>query len=435
MLATTRAVLARNPEFRRLFLATVVSMIGDWFSFVAITDLVTELTGRPGTAAYFYAASVLPVFLVSPLAGAIVDRRDRRRTLIWADLVRVPLALLLCVAAWQGSVAFAAIGVIGMGIGAAFFDPGSSAATPNLVEKEDLAAAQSLMGLLWGSMLVVGAGLGGVVADLLGRQAAFTINAMSFLLSAWMVAGIKRPMQEPREPRAAKDPSASTTLGEGGHGFGEAWRYIRRNRAVSALVFAKVGVSSANGLVGLLPVFARLTSTSALSTGLLFSMRGLGALVGPILASKVMRHPPTGRPGDGALRGIILACGLSTMSYAFFYAVMPVTPVFFAMMGLVFCAHLGGGTQWTASTYGLQSLVPDRLRGRVLSLDYGLATLAIGLSAVVAGLLADGTGPKTATWILTGLAALYGVAWLSWTRPLWRREAPATPSASVVRPR
>ena len=119
MLATTRAVLARNPEFRRLFLATVVSMIGDWFSFVAITDLVTELTGRPGTAAYFYAASVLPVFLVSPLAGAIVDRRDRRRTLIWADLVRVPLALLLCVAAWQGSVAFAALGVVGMGIGAA----------------------------------------------------------------------------------------------------------------------------------------------------------------------------------------------------------------------------------------------------------------------------------------------------------------------------
>ncbi len=435
MLATTRAVLARNPEFRRLFLATVVSMIGDWFSFVAITDLVTELTGRQGTAAYFYAASVLPVFLVSPLAGAIVDRRDRKRTLIWADLVRVPLALLLCVAAWQGSVAFAAVGVVGLGIGAAFFDPGSSAATPNLVEKEDLAAAQSLMGLLWGSMLVVGAGLGGVVADLLGRQAAFAINAMSFLLSAWLLAGIRRPMQEPRElreqrdPREEGDPSASITLNDSGHGFGEAWRYIRRNRAVSSLVFAKVGVSSANGLVGLLPVFARMTSTSALSTGLLFSMRGLGALVGPLLAGRLMRTPPSGRAGDRALRGIILACGISTMSYAFFYAVMPVTPVFFAMMGLVFCAHLGGGTQWTASTYGLQALVPDRLRGRVLSLDYGLATLAIGASAVVAGLLADSTDAKTATWILTGLAALYGVAWLTWTRAFWRRSEPATRAA------
>jgi MFS family permease len=430
VLASSRALLARNPEFRRLFLATVVSQIGDWFSFVAITDLVTELTGRPGTAAFFYAASVLPVFLMSPLAGAIVDRHDRRRTLIWADLVRVPLALLLCVAAWQGSVALAAVAVIGMGIGAAFFDPGSTAATPNLVEPGDLAAAQALMGLMWGSLLVVGAGLGGLVSELMGRYAAFSINAASFAVSAWLLAGVRRPMQEPREAQES---------GRKREGFGEAWRYISGDHAVSALLFAKVGVSSANGLVGLLPVFARTTSTSGLATGLLFAMRGMGALVGPLLARKVMSEPPAGRGGtsprsaggDRALRAIVLACGLSTLTYAVFYAVMPMVSVFVVMLALVGCAHLGGGTQWTVSTYGLQSLVPDRLRGRVLSLDYGLATLAIGLSAVVAGLLADGYGVRAATWILTGLAAVYGVAWLLWTRPLWRRPPPEPGPAAV----
>lgn len=427
MFASTRAVLARNPEFRRLLLASVVSMIGDWFSFVAITDLVTELTGRPGTAAFFYAASVLPVFLVSPLAGAIVDRRDRRSTLIWADLVRVPLALLLCVAAWQGSVALAAVGVIGMGIGSAFFDPGSSAATPNLVEPADLSAAQSLMGLMWGSMLVVGAGLGGLVSDLLGRHVAFSVNAASFLLSAWLVSGIRRPMQE---ARPASEGQGGAGGGESWRAFREAWHYIKRDRAVSSLVFAKVGVSSANGLVGLLPTFARTTSTSGLATGLLFAMRGFGALVGPLLAGRVMHKQPTARRGDRALRGMVLACGVSTMTYATFYAVMPVTPWFLPMLLLVFCAHLGGGTQWTVSTFGLQSLTPDRLRGRVLSLDYGLATLAIGVSALVAGLLADGYGVRAATWILTGLAALYGVTWLVWTRPLWRREAAAAASPS-----
>jgi predicted MFS family arabinose efflux permease len=86
------------------------------------------------------------------------------------------------------------------------------------------------------------------------------------------------------------------------------------------------------------------------------------------------------------------------------------------------------------STYGLQALVPDRLRGRMLSLDYGLATLAIGLSAVVAGLLADWYGVRAATWILTGLAAIYGVAWLAWTRPLWRRCPPETPAEPAVVP-
>ena len=79
MLAQTLALLRRNREFRRLFVATMISLIGDWFSFVAVTELVTELTGRPGTAAYFYAAQVLPIFLISPLAGAVIDRRDRRR--------------------------------------------------------------------------------------------------------------------------------------------------------------------------------------------------------------------------------------------------------------------------------------------------------------------------------------------------------------------
>jgi MFS family permease len=433
--ASSRALLARNPEFRRLFLATVVSLIGDWFSFVAIADLVTELTGRPGTAAFFYAASVLPVFLVSPLAGAIVDRHDRRRTLIWSDLVRVPLALLLIVAAWQGSVVLAAAAVIGMGIGSAFFDPGSNAATPNLVEPDDLPAAQALMGLVWGSMLVIGAGLGGLVAEVFGRYAAFSVNGASFLLSAWLIAGIRKPMQEARK---AADPSSSQSLADGG-GFREAWRYIRRDRAVSALVFAKVGVSSANGLVGLLPAFARSASTSGLATGLLFAMRGLGALVGPMLARKVMSVAPHRgtTAGDRALRAIILTCGLSTMSYALFYALTPVMPWFLGILLLVGCAHLGGGTQWTVSTYGLQALVPDRLRGRVLAFDYGLATLAIGVSALAAGLLADGYGVRAASWILTGLAAVYGVGWLWWTRSLWRRGAVAVteqPSEPRVEP-
>jgi MFS family permease len=141
--------------------------------------------------------------------------------------------------------------------------------------------------------------------------------------------------------------------------------------------------------------------------------------------------------GDRALRAIILTCGLSTMSYALFYALTPVMPWFLGILLLVGCAHLGGGTQWTVSTYGLQALVPDRLRGRVLAFDYGLATLAIGVSALAAGLLADGYGVRAASWILTGLAAVYGVGWLWWTRSLWRRGAVAVteqPSEPRVEP-
>lgn len=410
----------------------MISMIGDWFSFVAVTELVQQATGRAGTAAYFYAALVLPIFLCAPLAGPVIDRLDRRHILIAADLLRVPLALVLCLAAWWGSLPLAMLGMVGLGIGAAFCDPAAHAATPNLVEAHELPAAQALIGLLWGSMLMVGAGLGGLVAGLFGVYVAFILNAASFALSGFLVSRIRRPMQEPRSPHSGAYPALGA--GRGRRELRELLAYLRREPVVRGLLLAKVGVSSANGLVGLLPALARATSASAVATGLLFAMRGAGALLGPVLARRAMLGAPVDGAGlmragpNRALRAIVLVCGLSTLSYAAFYALLPITPWFPLVMLLVACAHLGGGAQWTVSTYGLQAVTPDRLRGRVLSLDYGLATLAIGVSAVVAGLLADGFGVRAATWGLAALAACYGVGWLAWTRALWRR--PATPRAS-----
>jgi MFS family permease len=397
--ASTRDLLQRNPDFRRLFFSSVVSLGGDWFSYVATAGLVTELTGRPGAPAYVYAATVMPVFLASPIAGSIADRFDRQRIMIIADLLRVPIALLLCVAAWWGSTPIAIAAVIALAVGASFYDPIASAATPNLVSPDDLASAQSLMGAVWGSMLMVGAGIGGIVAEILGRQAAFTIDAASFLISAWLIGGIRRPMQDASAPRAAA-----------GHGsLREAIGYLRRNRLVLRLVFAKGGVSSANGIVGLLPAFAaRRFFGASIATGLLFAARGLGAMVGPLLARSAIGATP-GR------RAIIIACGLSTLSYCAVYALFPLTHAFALALLLVALAHLGGGAQWSLSTYGLQRETPDAFRGRILSLDYGLATLSIGVSSIVAGLLADAYGEASATWWLTAIGGAYGIAWLLWS--------------------
>lgn len=408
-----RALLVRNPDFRRLFLSSVVSLAGDWFSFVAVAGLVTELTGRPGAAAYVYAATVLPVFLASPIAGAVADRFDRRRVLIIADLARVPVALLLCAAAWWGSVPLAVAAIIALGVGASFYDPIASAATPNVVAPEDLASAQSLMGAVWGSMLMVGAGLGGVVAELLGRQAAFVIDAASFLVSAWLVAGIRTPLQE-----AAP---ADRGLAAGHRGaLREVFRFIRATPIVSRLLFAKIGVCSANGIVGLLPAFAHARfAGTGIATGLLFAARGFGALIGPLFARGAVGATPT-------RRAIVLVCGVSTLSYCAVYAVFPLAHAFAVALVLVVLAHMGGGAQWSLSTYGLQRETPDHLRGRVMSIDYGLATLFIGLSSIVAGVLADELGEASATRWLAIAGGLYGTAWLVWSLGATRERSPAT---------
>ncbi|MDQ3335783.1 MAG: MFS transporter [Myxococcota bacterium] len=397
-----RALLRNNREFRRLFLASVVSLAGDWFSFVAVADLVTRLTGRPGAAAFVYAATVLPVFLASPFSGAIADRYDRRRILIAADLIRVPIVLLLCLAALWGSVALAIGAVIALGVGASFHDPVASAATPNLVAPEDLATAQSLMGTVWGSMLLVGAGIGGVVAEVFGMQVAFIIDALSFAVSAIILAGITKPMQEARGARVS------------GAGFREVIAYVRSDRLVSRLILAKVGVSSANGTVGLLPAFGANLGGANIATGLLFAARGLGALLGPMLVRAFTGDAPKSRT-------IVWVVGGSTLLYCGVYALVPLTSVFVIAMVLVTIAHLGGGAQWTVSTYGLQVATPDHLRGRVMSLDYGLATLAIGVSSIIAGLLADAYGAPSANWWLAAIGATYGIAWLAWSLPATRR--------------
>jgi MFS family permease len=398
-------VLRRNPAFRRLFVASIISLGGDWFSFVAVASLMIELTGRDGGAGYAYAATVLPVFLASPLAGPVVDRFDRRWVMVIADLGRVPIAGLLCVAAWTHSVALALVAVAALGVGASFFDPAASAATPNLVEPDDLATAQAMSGAVWGTMLLVGAGLGGLVAGAFGRQVAFLVDGGSFLCSALLVASIRRPMQA----RAASEPRPSASLGE-------AWRFVRGAPLIARLVFAKVGVSSANGTVGLLPSLAlHRFGRGDVGTGLLFAARGLGALLGPLGARLAFGARPS-------VRVIVVICGLSTLSYGLFYALVPIAPAFAIAAVLVALAHLGGGAQWSLSTYGLQTLTPDALRGRVLSLDYGLATLAIGGSALVAAVLADALGPTTATWILTGIGVGYGVAWLAWTQKYMRQD-------------
>lgn len=399
---STRELLVRNRDFRRLFLASIVSLGGDWFSFVAVADLVTELTGRPGAAAFVYAATVLPVFLASPFSGMVGDRYDRKRILIIADLARVPVALLLCLAAAWGSVELAVVAIVLLGVGASFYDPIAAAVTPNLVDERELASAQSLMGMVWGSMLLVGAGIGGVVAEVFGRQTAFIIDAASFLVSAWLVAGIRRPMQQ-------AGPEARARSGDRGGQLREVWRYARSNSIVGRLLFAKGGVSWANGIVGLLPAFAHGKFAGVpIATGLLFAARGLGALLGPLIARRVAGASPSPR-------AIVAMCAVSTLSYGAVYAVFPLAPWFGLALVLVMLAHLGGGAQWSLSTYGLQIATPDHLRGRVMSLDYGLATLAIGVSSIVAGLLADAYSEASATWWLAGAAAIYGIGWFAWS--------------------
>lgn len=411
----TLSLLARNRDFTRLYAAMLISFMGDWFTTVALVGLMNDLTGSAALVALILAAQTVPFALASPIGGHLADRLNRRALMVVADVLRAALALGYLLVDEPGEVWLAFVLVSGVGALGAVFEPASSAAIPNLVDREDLPAANVLVGSAWGAMLAVGGAVGGIVAATLGREAAFIGDAATFLVSALLLVGIRRRFSEEREE------------GRAGPGLVEAIRetarYARRDHRVLALLTVKGGFGLGVGVIGLLPLFAlNVWGAGDTGTGVLFAVRGLGALIGPFLVRRFTTD----------LRWLFLAIGVSFAVYGSGYAMFPLMPALWAGAIWVFLAHLGGGAQWTLSTYALQRIVPDRLRGRVFAFDYGLVTLTIAVSLAATGWAADHFDIHRVMLGLAAVSVAWSITWSALTAPIRRERGFDEPTTGEV---
>src|SRR4029453_2440280 len=164
------------------------------------------------------------------------------------------------------------------------------------------------------------------------------------------------------------------------HAVKESIRFIRTSPSVAALVTVKSGVGLGNGALTLFPLIATSVFTvGPLGAGLFYAARGLGALLGPLLL-----RGPLLRPGR-----LLPGLAISVSGYGGASLLFGAAPWYWLALLLVAVAHCAGGANWVLSNYALQEQVPDRLRGRVFSTDFMLATLAVAASQVVAGVLSD----------------------------------------------
>jgi MFS family permease len=403
-------LLRGNPAFTRLFAAQLISFAGDWFATVALLGLALQLTGSPAVASLLLVVQTGAFAIASPIAGVLADRYDRRRLMVMADLARVPVALAFLLARDPDTlwIAFAAVGLLSLG--AAVFEPTSSASLPNLVDEGELPEANVLIGSAWGTMLAVGAALGGLVAATLGRDVAFVVNAASFGGSAVLIVGIRRSFRAPRETVLPAEHPAPGGVAES---IRVVLHFARGNRTLAALLLSKTTFGVGTGVIVLLAVFGRdVFKAGDAGIGILFAARGLGALLGPFLVRSIV-----GVSERGLIGGIAASFGIFAVSYA----LLPLAPILPLAALAVFAGHLGGGAQWTLSSYGLQRAAPDAIRGRVFSFDYGLVTLTITLSTLVAGFLAERFSPAATTWSMVSLAAIAAIGWIAFARPVWRR--------------
>ncbi|MGZ4779664.1 MAG: MFS transporter [Thermoanaerobaculia bacterium] len=396
-------LLRTNRDFRLLYIGSLISLGGDWFLTVALLDLVLQLTGSATLASLILLCQTLPIFLFTPLAGHVVDKVDRRKLMILVDLIRTVACLVPLLVRTPATLPFAYAGVILISIGSAYFEPAAQAALPNIVAAEDLGPANVLMGATWGTMLAVGAGLGGIVTARFGRDVSFVVDAISFLVSAGILWLMRSRFSEQRDEHHEHPPlieSARQTIA-----------YARQHPRVLALLIAKGGYGMGAGVVAMVSVFGKeVFRAGAFGIGVLFAFRGIGALLGPFLVRTLFKRD------EAMYRSIsfaVLVFGLGYIGLALSGGLA---------MGAVavFIAHLGGGAQWQTSTYGLQREVPDWIRGRVFSADYGFLTLTMSISALVTGIAADRFGPVAATVATASICVVWAVTWGTWTWRLWR---------------
>ena len=396
-----------NRNFRRLWMAQIVSEIGDWFYTLSIYTLLLQLTGRASSVALALVLQVLPQTFVGPTAGVVNDRLRRKHVMIAADLVRVIVVLAMLLVRSRSTVWLVYPLLLAETVMAAFFEPARNSVIPNIAAHGEVLIANTLASATWSVNLLIGASVGGVVAAFFGRDAVFILNALSFLASAVLIGGMHfaEPHAESAAPLRPRDLVDFSPVLEG-------IRYMRNHRTLLPTVFAKAGEL----MIG--PSWVIFTVLGAhefavhwhnidtargamLGMSILLGGRGLGALVGPLVSARWAGRSDR-RLQLGILFGyLIIAVG---------YGALGVSRTVWVASACAMLAHAGGSTVWVFSTTLLQLHTEDRFRGRVFSADLGFSMLTIAAGAYFCGRMLDaGVAARTvATW--TGLVMLIPAA-------------------------
>jgi len=406
-LATTlRALKHRN--FQLFFSGQLISLIGTWMQTVAESWLVYRLTGSSlllGSVAF---ASQIPVFLMAPVGGTVADRFNRHRIIITTQSCAMVLALTYAgltisgrIRVWEIFVLAALLGVVN-----AFDIPARQAFIVDMVGREDLMNAIALNSSMFNGARVIGPAVAGIIVAKVGEGWCFFGNGISYIAVITglllMRVNIKR-----------RDVTASPL-----ENILEGFRYVRNTHPIRALLLL-LGLVSLVGMpyAVLMPVFAKqILHGGARELGILMGATGVGALLGALtLATR------TGLKGLG--RWITLASAGFGLSLILFCGIAYFLPQYFwlataTLIPVGFCIML----QMAASNTLVQSMVPDRLRGRVMSV-YSMMFMGMApFGAFYAGALAQHIGAPL-TVVIGAIACLCGSAAFAAGLPKLRVEA------------
>jgi MFS family permease len=370
--------LLRNVRFLLLWAGQGISFIGDFVSTVALVILVVDLSGSASAVGGVLVARLLPT-LASPLVGVLADRLDRRAVLVICDLIRAVLVLGVIFA--QNLLVIYAL-VFLMGAARTLFNPTIRAAFPSVVGNGDLTRANSLISGTFSASFMAGPALGGLLVASVGVDAAFLLDAATYLISAAFLSRIPLPRPERSE----------------GEGFFRELRsgfdYLAGARIPLAIVVgAFLTIVTANATIPAEIFLAKgVFDTGDAGYGLLASMWGGGMILGSILTAVL---------GDRI--NLMLLYFLSIFATAFAFAGTGAAPTFILALGALAVAGAANGVDNVATDTLLQKRVPEALLGRVFASRYLTFSAGEALAYPAGGLIVDAVGPRS-TYLLAAIA-------------------------------
>lgn len=394
-----------NANFRNLWLGQIISLLGDWFNLIASAALVVELTQSGFAVGGLFLVRMLAPFLISPIAGVVADRYNRKHILILTDILRAIIVLgFFWIRAPQQVWLLYTLTAIQLAL-SGFFFPTRTAILPDVVSGPELGAANALSSTTWSVMLGLGAALGGIVAGTWGIYPAFAIDSLTFVVSAVFIVQIKYDAAGHLD---ASDKTVSSAL----HEYLEGLRYLANHLEILVMALHKAvgGLFFTSGLQVIQVVIAEsvfpIGEGGAISLGLMFGIAGVGTGIGPIVARRF-----TGDRGRPLRVAILLGYLLSSLG------LLITAPLFnfeTVLVGILL-RGIGGGMLWVFSTQLLLQSVPDLFRGRVFSTEFATFTLmsAAGVSLVGLG-LDSSLGLSGVLWWITALSVIPSALWGLW---------------------
>lgn len=398
-------LVRHNHNFRSLWVAQIISLLGDWFNLIASASLVASLTQSGFAVGSLFVVRMLAPFLVSPIAGVVADRYNRKYILIAADLTRAIAAFCFVFVQDANDIwLLYTLTALQLGI-SGFYFPTRNAILPDIVAPRELGSANALSSATWSVMLALGAAIGGIVSGIWGIYPAFIIDGLTFVISAFFTAYvIYRP--------ASTIGAAEKTIGAALRQYLDGLRYLGQHRDILFIAAHKAAISllMVAGFqivqVAIAEKVFVIGEGGGIGLGLMYGITGIGTGVGPILARYF-----TGDRARSLRRAIALGYFIGGLG------LLIAAPLF--NFGLVLLGTtirgFGGGIVWVFSTQLLLQLTPAEVRGRIFATEFALFTLMSAAGAALAGSGLDSPlGITGLTWTMAGLILIPGIFWGLW---------------------